>query len=48
MGLLYLSIRRRISLPADWDLNVRKKLIKCYMWSLALYGAETLILQKVV
>ena len=23
------------------DLNLRKKLAKCYVWSLALYGAET-------
>ena len=23
------------------DLNLRKKLIKCYIWSMALYGAET-------
>jgi len=23
------------------DLNVRKKLVKCYIWSVALYGAET-------
>jgi hypothetical protein len=23
------------------DLNLRKKLVKCYMWSMALYGAET-------
>jgi len=23
------------------DLNLRKKLIKCYIWSIALYGAET-------
>jgi len=30
------------------DLNVRKKLINCYMWSLALCGAETVILQKVI
>jgi len=22
-------------------LNLRKKLIKCYIWSMALYGAET-------
>jgi len=22
------------------DLNLRKKLIKCYIWSMALYGAE--------
>jgi len=23
------------------DLNFRKKLVKCYIWSMALYGAET-------
>jgi len=23
------------------DLNFRKKLVKCYVWSMALYGAET-------
>src|SRR5215510_6926881 len=23
------------------DLNVRKKLVKCYVWVMALYGAET-------
>ena len=23
------------------DLNLRKKLVKCYGWSMALYGAET-------
>jgi hypothetical protein len=23
------------------DLNLRKKLVKCYIWSVALYGAET-------
>ena len=23
------------------DLNLGKKLIKCYIWSMALYGAET-------
>jgi hypothetical protein len=29
------------------DLNVRKELVKCYIWSKALYGAETWTLQKV-
>ena len=24
-----------------WTLNLRKKLVKCYIWSVALYGAET-------
>jgi hypothetical protein len=23
------------------DLNLRKKAVKCYIWSIALYGAET-------
>ena len=23
------------------DSNLRKKLVKCYIWSMALYGAET-------
>jgi hypothetical protein len=23
------------------DLNLRKKLVKCYIWSMVLYGAET-------
>ena len=27
------------------DLNLRKKLVKCYVWSMALYGAETWILR---
>jgi hypothetical protein len=29
------------------NLNLRKKLIKCYIWSMALYGAETWTLRKV-
>jgi hypothetical protein len=29
------------------DLNLRKKLQKCYIWSLALYGDITLALQNV-
>jgi hypothetical protein len=28
------------------DLNLRKKLVKCYIWSIALYGAETRTLRK--
>jgi hypothetical protein len=28
------------------DLELRKKLVKCYIWSLALYGAETWTLRK--
>jgi hypothetical protein len=29
------------------DLNLRRKLVKCYIWSMALYGAETWTLQAV-
>jgi hypothetical protein len=29
------------------DLNLRKKLVKCYIWSTAFYGAETWTLRKV-
>jgi hypothetical protein len=28
------------------DLHLRKKLVKCYIWSIALYGAETWTLRK--
>jgi hypothetical protein len=29
------------------DLNLRKKPVKCYVWGIALYGAETWTLRKV-
>jgi hypothetical protein len=29
------------------DLNLRKKLVKCYIWSIPLYGAENWMLRKV-
>jgi hypothetical protein len=29
------------------DVNLRKKVVKCYSWSIALYGAETWALRKV-
>jgi hypothetical protein len=29
------------------DLNLRKKLVKCYIWSTALYGAEMWTLRKI-
>jgi hypothetical protein len=29
------------------DLKLRKKLVKCYMWSIALYGAETWTIRAV-
>jgi hypothetical protein len=29
------------------DLNLRKKLVKCHIWSIALYGAQTWTLREV-
>jgi hypothetical protein len=29
------------------ELNLRKKLLKCYIWSIALYGAEKWTLRKI-
>jgi len=26
---------------SNLDLNLRKRLVRCYVWSIALYGAET-------
>ena len=28
------------------DFNLKKKLVKCYIWSISLYGAETWTLRK--
>ena len=33
--------KKQILFTSKLDLNLRKKLIKCYIWSMALYGAET-------
>src|SRR5215475_9556613 len=32
---------------STFDLELRKKLVKCYIWSIALYGAETWTLRAV-
>jgi hypothetical protein len=31
--------RKKILLTSKLDLNLRKKLVKCYIWSIVLYGA---------
>jgi hypothetical protein len=31
---------------SKFDLELRKKLVKCYIWSIALYGVETWTLRK--
>jgi len=33
--------KKKTLFTSKLDLNFRKKLIKCYIWSMALYGAET-------
>ena len=33
--------KKKNLITSTLDLNLRKKLVKCYIWSMALYGAET-------
>ena len=33
--------KKKTLFTSKMDLNLRKKLVKCYIWSMALYGAET-------
>jgi hypothetical protein len=33
--------KKRAVFTCMMDLKLRKKLVKCYIWSMALYGAET-------
>jgi hypothetical protein len=37
---------KKVLLTCKLDLNLRKKLVKCYIWSVALYGAEKWTLRK--
>ena len=39
--------KKRALFTSALDLEVRKKLVKCYIWSIALYGAETWTLRAV-
>jgi hypothetical protein len=39
--------KKRTLFTITLDLEVRKKLAKCYIWSIALYGAETWTLRAV-
>jgi hypothetical protein len=46
------EIKSRIAMPkaafsSRLDFNIRKKLVKCYIWSIASYGAETWTLRNV-
>jgi len=33
--------KKRALFTSTLDLELRKRLVKCYVWSIALYGAET-------
>jgi len=39
--------KKKVLFTSILDLNLRNKLVKCYIWSIALYDAETQTLQKV-
>jgi hypothetical protein len=39
--------KKRVLFTSKMDLALRKKLEKCYVWSIALYGAETWTLRSV-
>jgi len=41
------AFNKKNILKSRLDLNLRKKLVMCYMWSIALYGVETWTLRKV-
>jgi hypothetical protein len=39
--------KKKTLLTSKLDLNLRKKLVKCCIWRIALYGAETWTFRKV-
>ena len=39
--------KKRTLFTSTLDLELRKKLVKCYVWSIASYGAETWTLRAV-
>jgi hypothetical protein len=39
--------KKKTLFTSKLELNLRKKLVKCYIWSKALYGAETWTLRKI-
>jgi len=39
--------KKKALFTSTLDLELRKKLVKCYIWSISLYGAETCTLRAV-
>jgi hypothetical protein len=49
-GLLWLKLhlpRRGTLFTSILDLELRKKLVKCHIWSIALYGAKTWLFRTI-
>jgi hypothetical protein len=40
------AFNKKALFTSKLDLNLRKKLVKCFIWSIALYDAENWALQK--
>ena len=40
--------KKKTLFTSNLDLNLRKKLVKCYIWSMAFYGAETWTLRAAI
>jgi hypothetical protein len=41
------AFNNKVFVTSKLDLNLWKKLVKCYIWRTVLYGAETWTLQEV-
>ena len=41
------SFNKQALTPANWVKHVRNKLVNCYIWSIALHGAESWTLRTV-
>jgi len=39
--------KKRAFFTSTLDLKLKKKIVKCYIWSITLYGAETWTLRRV-
>jgi len=38
--------KKKIPFPSKLEINLRKKLVKCYIWSVDLYGAARFTILK--
>jgi hypothetical protein len=47
IALAKATFNKKTLFTSKLELNLREKLVKCYIWSIALYGAETWTLGKV-